>query len=136
MTTRSSCHRCLSSPLEMCAVGGLLCGALGRMFGGSPHSHNILDSSLNALLVFTHPFFTIITYHLHIPFLYYHYIPSSHTLSLLSLHTIFTYPFFTVITCPLHIPFLYYCSVADLRRRARHSRLSAALADHRRRSLT
>ena len=24
------------SPLEMCAVGGLLCGVLGRMFGGSP----------------------------------------------------------------------------------------------------
>ena len=24
------------SPLEMCAVGGLLGGALGRMFGGSP----------------------------------------------------------------------------------------------------
>ena len=25
-----------SSPLEMCAVGGLFGGALGHMFGGSP----------------------------------------------------------------------------------------------------
>ena len=26
-----------TSPLEVCAVSSLLCGALGRMFGGSPH---------------------------------------------------------------------------------------------------
>ena len=25
------------APLEICAVGGLVSGALGRMFGGSPH---------------------------------------------------------------------------------------------------
>ena len=32
----------LVSPLEMCAAGGLLGGALGRMFGWSPHLQFVL----------------------------------------------------------------------------------------------